>query len=348
MANVDETYFRKTVSTFILIALAVLSFFLLKPVLIAIIVALILAFIFSPVQDFLIRKTNSKNFSASLIMLFLLILFLLPIWFLTPILIDQSLKVFQATQQIDFVGPLQNVFPALFASEQFSNEIGLIISTFTTKMANFLVNFFSSIILNFPTIFLQLIVVLFTFYFVLRDKKEVLAYVRSISPFSKEVEKKLFESSKGITASVIYGQVIVGLTQGIVVGIGFLIFGVPNALFLTLLAILAGIFPVIGTTIVWVPIVIYFMVAGDSLPAIGILVFGLISSTLDNFLRPLIVSKRTNLHSAVVIIGMIGGLFMFGILGVILGPLILAYLIILIEVYRKRDFPKILIREDSP
>ena len=336
MANVDETYFRKTVSVFILIALAVLSFFLLKPVLIAIIVALILAFIFSPVQDFLIRKTNSKNFSTSLIMLFLLILFLLPIWFLTPILIDQSLKVFQATQQIDFVGPLQNVFPALFASEQFSNEIGLIISTFTTKMANFLVNFFSSIILNFPTIFLQLIVVLFTFYFVLRDKKEVLTYVRSISPFSKEVEKKLFESSKGITASVIYGQVIVGLTQGIVVGIGFLIFGVPNALFLALLAILAGIFPVIGTTIVWVPIVIYFMVAGDSLPAIGILVFGLISSTLDNFLRPLIVSKRTNLHSAVVIIG------------VILGPLILAYLIILIEVYRKRDFPKILIREDSP
>jgi len=345
MANIDETYFRKTVSAFILIALAVLSFFLLKPVLMGIIVALILAFIFSPVYDFMVKKTNSKNLSVSLIMIFLLIIFLLPIWFLTPILIDQSLKVFQATQQIDFVGPLQKVFPALFASEQFSNEIGLIVSTFTAKMANFLVNFFSGIILNFPTIFLQLIVVFFTFYFVLRDKEEVLSYVRSISPFSKDVENKLFESSKGITASVIYGQVIVGVTQGIIVGVGFLIFGVPNALFLTLLAILAGIFPVLGTTIVWLPVLIYFMIAGESFSAIGILVFGLISSTLDNFLRPMIVSKRTNLHSAVVIIGMIGGLFMFGILGVILGPLILAYLIILLEVYRKRGFPKILIRE---
>jgi len=183
------------------------------------------------------------------------------------------------------------------------------------------------------------------FYFVLRDKKEVLDYIRSISPFSKDVEKKLFESSKGITASVIYGQVIVGVIQGIIVGIGFFIFGVTNALFLTLLAILAGIFPVVGTTLVWLPIVIYFMIAGDGLPAIGVLVFGLISSTVDNFLRPMIVSKRTNLHSAVVIIGMIGGLFMFGILGLILGPLILAYLIILLEVYRKRAFPKILIRE---
>jgi len=345
MTNVDENYFRKTISAFILIALAVLSFFLLKPVLMAIIVALILSFIFSPIYDFLVKKTNSKNFSVSLIMAFLLIIIFLPIWFLTPILIDQSLKVFQATQQIDFVGPLQKIFPALFASEQFSNEIGLIISSFTTKMANFLVNLFAGIILNFPTIFLQLIVVFFSFYFVLRDKKEVMNYIRSISPFSKEVEKKLFESSKGITASVIYGQVIVGMVQGIIVGIGFLIFGVPNALFLTLLAILAGIFPVIGTAIVWLPVLIYFMIAGNTIPAIGILVFGAVSTTIDNFLRPMIVSKRTNLHSAIVIIGMIGGLFMFGILGVILGPLILAYLIILLEVYRKRTFPNILIRE---
>ena len=87
------------------------------------------------------------------------------------------------------------------------------------------------------------------------------------------------------------------------------------------------------------------MIAGNTFSAIGILVFGAISSTVDNFLRPMIVSKRTNLHSAIVIIGMIGGLFMFGILGVILGPLILAYLIILLEVYRKRTFPNILIRE---
>lgn len=345
MTNIDENYFRKTISVFVLISLAVLSFFLLKPVLMAIIVALILAFIFSPIYDFLVKRTNSKNISVSLIMVFLLIIIFLPIWFLTPILIDQSLKVFQATQQIDFVGPLQKIFPALFASDQFSNEIGLIISSFTTKMANILVNFFAGIILNFPTIFLQSIVVFFSFYFVLRDKKEVMNYIRSISPFSKEVEKKLFESSKGITASVIYGQVIVGVVQGIIIGIGFLIFGVSNALFLTLLAILAGIFPVIGTTIVWLPVLIYFMIAGNTIPAIGILVFGAISTTIDNFLRPIIVSKRTNLHSAIVIIGMIGGLFMFGILGVILGPLILAYLIILLEVYRKKTFPNILIRE---
>jgi len=346
MVSVDEVYFRKTISAFILIALAVLSFFLLKPVLMAIIVALILAFLFDPLYSWLSKKTHSKNLSAFLIIVLLLILILLPIWFLTPILIDQSFKIFQATQQVDFVGPLKSIFPALFASDQFSNEIGLIISSFTAKAANFLVNFFSRIILNFPTIFLQSIVVVFTFYFVLRDKDAVLDYIKSISPFSKDVEKKLFENSKGITASVLYGQLVVGVVQGLIVGVGFFIFGVPNALFLTLLATVAGIFPVIGTTIVWLPVVIYLMIAGNTFPAIGIVIFGLISTSIDNFLRPMIVSKRTNIHSAVVIIGMIGGLFMFGILGIILGPLILSYLLILLEVYRKKNFPHILIREE--
>jgi len=345
MVRVDEEYFGKIVTTMVLIALVVLSFFLIKPVLMAIVVALILAFIFSPVYEKLVKIVKSKNLSVTIIIFLLLILIILPVWFLTPILIDQSFKIFQATQQIDFVTPLKSIFPSLFSSEQFSNEIGSIISSFTSKTANLIVNFFASIIINFPTLVLQLIVVFFTFYYVLRDKEVVLNYIYSLSPFPKHVEKKLFESSKGIAASVIYGQVIVGILQGLVVGIGFFIFGIPNALFLTLLAIASGIFPIIGTTIIWLPVVIYLIIAGNDISALGILIFGILSSIGDNFVRPLIVSKRTNLHTAVVIIGMIGGLFLFGILGIILGPLILAYLIIILELYKKKDTPNILLKK---
>jgi predicted PurR-regulated permease PerM len=341
----DEIYLRKIMTLIVLVALVVLAFFLVKPILLAIIVALILAFVFTPIYDWLYKYTKSKNISAILIILLLLLIILLPIWFLTPIVIEQSFKIFQATQQIDFVTPLKNIFPSLFASDQFSAEIGSILSSFTSRMANIFMNSLSSIILNFPTIFLQLVVVFFTFFFVLRDKDKLVNYVQSLLPFSKEVEKKLFESSKGITMSVIYGQVIVGMLQGIVVGIGFFLFGVPNALFFSLLAIMAGIFPIIGTTIVWLPIMVYFIIAGNTVPAIGILLFGLISSTFDNFLRPLIVSRRTKMHSALVLIGMIGGLFLFGILGFILGPLILAYLLILLDLYRNKNVPGILLEK---
>jgi predicted PurR-regulated permease PerM len=265
----------------------------------------------------------------------------LPFWFFTPILINQSFKIYFAAKQTDFVTPLKTIFPSLFASDEFSAEIGSVIYSFVTDTANSFVNIFSQLILNFPTLFLQVLVTFFTLFFVLRDKEKIIDYVKSVMPFSKEVEKKLFESSKGITISVLYGQVLIGLIQGLIVGVGFLIFGVPNALLLTLLACLAGIFPIIGTTIVWLPTAIYLFVGGNIWPALGITIFGFISTTIDNIIRPAFVSKRTNMHPLLILIGMIGGLFFFGILGFILGPLIIAYILIIIDIYRRKGAVRI-------
>jgi len=342
----DDAYFKKITTTILLAVLIVLSFFLLKPILLSIIIGLIMAFIFSPVYDWINKIIKSKNISAVLICLLLVLLIILPIWFLTPILIDQSFKIYQASQQLDFVTPLKAIFPSLFASEAFSAEIGSILYSFVTKVTNSLVNSLSQLILNFPTLSLHFLVVFFTFFFVLRDKEQFISYIQSLLPFSKEVEKKLFESSKGIAISVIYGQVIIGIIQGITIGIGFFIFKVPNALFLTLLATLAGIFPIIGTAIIWLPVSIYLIMGGNSLSALGLVIFGLISSNIDNLLRPIIISKRVKMHPSLIFIGMIGGLFLFGILGFILGPLIIAYLLILLEVYRTKKSPEIFIQKN--
>lgn len=340
MADIN---FEKTTTIIVLVSLIILSFLVLKPVLLSIIIALILAFIFAPIYDWLYKHTKMRNISALLIILFLALLILLPIWFLTPLLLKQSFAIFQATHQVDFIKPFQSLFPSLFASQQFSSEIGSILSSFTSKVANNIVNFISKIILNFPTIALQLVVVLFTFFYVLRDKETVVKYVESLIPFSKEVSKKFFEYSKGITASVIYGQFIIGIIQGITAGLGFFIFRVPNALFLTLLAMLVGVLPIVGTALIWLPVAIYLFIAENTGAAWGVIIFGLISSTVDNFLRPMIVSKRTKIHSAILLISMIGGVFFFGILGLILGPLIISYLLILLEAYRGKPSPGIII-----
>ncbi len=332
----DGDYFKKTVAAIVFAALLLLSFFLLRPILLPIITGVILAFIFNPVYNRVLRFVHSKNLSASLICLLLIVIIVLPLWFLTPIVIRQAFQIFQASQQIDFVTLLKNIFPSLFASEQFSAEIGSILYSFVTKVTNSFVNILSQLIINFPTLLLQFLVAFFTLFFVLRDKDSIVDYIKSISPFSKDIEKKLFESSKGITSSVIYGQVITGIIQGIIVGIGFFVFKVPNALFLTLIASLAGIFPIIGTTIVWLPVSIYFFIVGATLPAIGVLIFGIISSSVDNILRPAFVSLKTDVHPLLILIGMVGGLFLFGILGFILGPLILAYILIILEIYRNK------------
>jgi len=338
----DDIYFRRVITAVILGALIILSFFLLKPILLSVIMGFILAFAFTPVYNKLFKLIKSRNITSLLICILLIALIVLPLWFLTPILIDESIKLYLEVQKMDFVTPLKNIFPSLFASEEFSAEIGSILHSFISEAANSLMNSLSQLILNFPNIFLQFTIVFFTFFFVLKDKEKLISYVQSLLPFSKEIEKKLFESSKNITSSVIYGQIIIGILQGIIVGVGFLIFQVPNALLLTLFAAIAGVIPIIGPVIIWVPVVIYLFISGDTISAIGVSIFGILASTIDNFLRPLIVSKRTTLHPALIIVGMIGGFFLFGVLGFILGPLIIAYLLIVLEVYRDKRFPGIL------
>jgi predicted PurR-regulated permease PerM len=200
-------------------------------------------------------------------------------------------------------------------------------------------NSFSQILTSLPTLVLQIFVASFIFYYFLRDGDQFVEYIKSLMPFSKEIEKKIFTYTKEITFSVIYGQIIVGIIQGIILGIGLFIFGVPNALILTIITIFVSILPIIGPFVIWVPVSVYLLSQGNTVSAIGVGFFGIIASSIDNILRPLIVSRRTKLHSAVVLTGMIGGLFLFGILGLIIGPLILAYLLIILEIYRNKKSP---------
>ena len=339
----EKEYFRNLTSTGIIIVLLVLSFFLLKPILLSIIMGIIIGYIFYPFYKRVNKHIKSGYISALLMCLVLTAIIFLPMWFLTPILIEQSFNFYVASQQIDFVTPLKQIFPNVFASEQFSQEIGSTISSFITKISNTLMNSFSKLISNFPILLLQFFVVFFVFFVVLKEQEKFVDYLRSLLPFSKEVENKLFKSSREITTSIFYGQILLGAISGIIVGISFYIFNVPNAFILTILAAAAGILPILGTTIIWIPVAIYLFVIGSFYPAMGVVLIGILSSSLENFVKPIILSRWINLHPAIILIGMVGGTFIFGIFGIILGPLVLAYLLIVLEIYRDKKTPGVFI-----
>jgi len=343
----EEKLNNKLTSTILLGVLIVLSFLLIRPMILAIFLGMILAFLFSPLQKRLVNLIKSKTLSSFIITIFLILLIVLPLWFLTPVLLNQSIQIFTASQQLDIVGPLKQIFPSLFSTETISNEMTNVIYSFVTKITNSIMSSFSKLILNFPTLALQLIVTLFIFFFSLRDGEKLVLYLQSLLPFSKSVEKKLFKSTKDITYSVIYGQIAIGIFQGLLAGVGFFIFGLKNALFLTFLAALAGIFPIIGTALVWVPVAIFLLINGNLGAFIGVSIFGVLSSLMENTVKPAFVAKRTNVNSAVILLGMVGGLLFFGILGIILGPLILAYLLIVLEVYRDKRIPGVLIEPEK-
>ena len=332
----DEANLKKIMVIVLLGVLFLLSFFLLRPLLLSIFLGVILAFIFYPVYNLMVKGIKNKNIAALLICLVLLAIILLPLIFLTPVLIDQSVKLYISSQNLDFITPLKKIFPSLFISDEFSLSIANTVQSFITKAIDSLMNSFANVILELPTIILQLVIVFFTLFYSLRDKDEIIKYVKSILPFSPEVENKLFKASKDVTSSVIFGMVIVGALQGLITGIGFFIFRVPNALLLSLFAIIGGILPIVGPAIIWVPVVIYLLIGGNTFAAAGIVMFGILSHIPDYLVRPLFLSKRTQLNAGIASIGMIGGIFFFGVLGVLLGPLILSYLIIVMELFKKK------------
>jgi predicted PurR-regulated permease PerM len=174
----------------------------------------------------------------------------------------------------------------------------------------------------------------------MRDAEIFTKYVQSLSPFSKSVEKDFIQKFKEITGSVIYGYVVVGILQGILTGIGLYVAGVPQALILTILAIFAAMIPIAGAWLVWVPAAIYMILSGNTFAGIGLILYGsLFISWIDNIVRPYLVARKTKISTAVVLIGMIGGLIVFGIIGLILGPLILSYLLLILDAYRNKRFP---------
>lgn len=336
------------ISAFVLVAVLIfLSFLLLRPILVSLISGILLGFVFLPVYRRINKRIKNRNLSASIVCAIVILCIGVPIWFLTPVLLNQSIHIFLSLQKMDILTPLKNLFPSIFSLPGISYEFATVSSSFVSNLTSGAMNAISHFLLSFPTTFLKFLVVLFVFFFILRDNGEFVSYIQSILPFPKNVEKKLFKSSKDITFSILYGQIIVGVLQGIFMGIGFYVAGVPNALLLGVLATLVGIIPIIGPAVVWIPVAIYLLLTGAIVPAIVVVVFGFLNVLFENTVKPMIVSKRSNVHPGIILLGMIGGVLFFGLIGFILGPLILSYLLILIELYRDKRVPGIFIQQGT-
>lgn len=320
--------------SFALIAIIfILAFIILRPILLSIVSGLLLTYVLYPVYTRLLSVVKERN-TASLIICFLLVfLILIPSWFLIPVVARQIFSVYNAVQKANFAETISDLIPGSTVSTDFYT----VINSFISKLVSSVLSESTSILLNFQTILLHAAVIFFVLFFALRDAEALKSYVRSLSPLSSETEDIFFNKFKDVTNSVLYGQIIVGIIQGLVAGIGYIIFGVSNMITLTLFTIFFGLIPMVGPAIVWLPVVIFLFATGQTTSAIGLLIYGLlVVSTVDNLIRPYIVSKKTKLNSGIIVVGLIGGLFVFGILGLILGPLILAYSLVILEFYRNR------------
>jgi predicted PurR-regulated permease PerM len=333
--TLTEKDVKKMSLIFFVVILGILVFLVVRPVLFTVIGGMILAYIFLPVHRWIAKRVKSKTLSAAMVSALVLIIILLPIWFLAPIMIKQVFNVFQYSQNLNIHGFVSDLLPS--ASEEITSQISIGLTQAISKLTSLVLNGAVDFILDFPIIFLHVLLAAFVFFFALKEEESLREFASGLSPLNKQQEAKLVKQFKDMTQAVIYGQIILGLVQGLFAGIGFLIFGVPNALILTIVATILSIIPVIGPSLVYFPVTIYLLVLGKPFIAMGFLLYNLlIVSTIDNLLRAHIVSRRTQVSQVVILVGMIGGLFIFGALGLILGPLILAYFITFLKAYKDK------------
>ena len=324
---------RRVFVSLILLLLVVVAFLIIQPIVLSIFAGLILAYVFSPVYKIIYRTIHARNTAATIMCLLVCLIILVPLWFTIPAIVQQVFDLFNLSQNIDFSQIVNKFFPS--SSAEFNEKLTTIIIQFTGNMASAIFSYFIGLLQSLPSLLLNLAVILFVFFFSLRDQENLKEFVSGISPFRKDKEAILVNRFKDITSSIIYGYIIVGILQGLALGLGLLIFGVKSALTLTILGIFASMLPMIGPWFVWIPVTIGMLISGNVGMAMIFAAYCILFvSTIDNVLRPYIVSRKTGVSSVVVLVGMIGGLVVFNIMGLILGPLILAYLVLFLKAYK--------------
>jgi predicted PurR-regulated permease PerM len=183
---------------------------------------------------------------------------------------------------------------------------------------------------------LSFTVMLFLLFFIIRDGRPIARLGAALVPLPPERREDLAERLSSVTRAVVRGTVVTAIVQGTLCGIAFAVVGLPAPVVFGVVAAVLSVVPFGGTALVWVPAVITLMVQGHYTQAGILIAFGVVISSVDNFLKPLLISGRTVLPTLAVFIGVLGGLAAFGMIGLFLGPVVIALVLALIEFSREK------------
>jgi len=352
--NLKRNPYSKYLFLLFFLAVLTLAILIVKPFISTLIVSAIVAYVLYPVYSYFHRLTGMKGFSAAVLIALILLLSSIPIIVVTGELTKESYdvylkakKVFLETDSFEqacarnegFVCDFYNTFSAL--SEKY--DLGFHLARGFSSVASTFVAKASDLILNIPKILLHMFISLFAMYYMFVQGGDMLRSLKNALPLKEEHSDKILQDFNDIIHATIYGAIVVSIIQGLVAGIGYFIFGISSPIILGLLTTVAAFIPFLGAALVWLPVSISLLINGiiadDSnmmLKAGGLVLYGaLVVSTIDNFLRPKIIGDRARVHPLLILLGVFGGLALFGFVGIMIGPLLLTLFIASLKIYQQ-------------
>jgi len=331
----------------ILILTGLLALFVLHDFLTVIVLSFIYAFAIRPLFKIFHRLLKSAHLASLVTLLISFVIIFIPIYFTINLFVMEALS-FRKTVAIDSTSfaqvvedEVRTVYVLLrdipFANNFINpNNISQTIEKSADSASSFLVSKAVAIGSSSASLLTGFFIFLFLVYFITPSLSKIRQYVEQLSPLDNNIDKLYIDRAIAMTSSVVKGTFIVALVQGMLGGVFIWLAGVDYVLTLTLAMIISSVIPVVGTGIVSIPISILLFVSGQTGPAMIVLLGQLIViSNIDNILRAELVSRDASLHPAIMLISIFGGLSVFGVAGLIYGPVIMILFITSLEIYQK-------------
>jgi predicted PurR-regulated permease PerM len=324
---------------FLLLVIAVsLAFaWILLPYYGAVFWAIVLAIVFSPAYRRLLRSMRQKRTIAALATVtIILMIVILPVTLIAALLVQEGFNVYARVQsgELNIVRYFQQVFAAL--PEWVTNlldrfgltDLGLMqerLSASLLKGSQFLATQALNIGQNTFDLIVNLLIVLYLLFFLLRDGDDLSKRIKNAIPLHAAQQRDLLNRFTTVIRATVKGNVVVAVVQGALGGLIFWFLGVHAPVLWAVLMAFLSLLPAVGAGLVWLPVAIYFLVTGAIWQGVVLIAYGaLVIGLVDNILRPILVGKDTKMPDYVVLISTLGGLAIFGLNGFVIGPVIAA------------------------
>jgi predicted PurR-regulated permease PerM len=332
-------------SVLLLLALFISALFLsmIQSFLMAIFLAGIFSALATPLYKRFLNGYGGRRALASLSTLVVIILVvILPLGTLMGIVTAQAIKVGQSVtpwvqDQIANPGEFHNLLSSLPFYDRilpYSDTIWRKAGELIGTVSQFLISSLSTATMGAVNILFMAFAMLYTMFFFLMDGDKLLDKILFYLPLQDEDERRMLRKFTSVTRATLKGTAVIGILQGGLAGTAFAVVGIPSSVFWGTIMAVLSIIPGIGSALVWGPAVIILAASGSYLKAAGLGLFcAVVVGSLDNLLRPILVGKDTQMHELMIFFGTLGGIIMFGIMGMFIGPIVAALFVTVWEIY---------------
>lgn len=301
--------------------------------------AAIIAAMFHPVYRFLSQHTKMPSISSALTLLLIVAILFIPLAGVSILVVQQSIDLYSTLAQSGYQFSVGNA-TSWITQTPLAPYHTMIIQQFETHAGDIAKNITTFIIQNFATItqisatfVFQLCIMMYSLYYFLKDGDRILKRIVHLSPLGDTYENLLFTKFTSTSRATLKSTLIIGGIQGTLGGLLFFFTGIPAPVVWGIVMIAFSIIPGMGSFVVWFPAVIISLIMGNVDTSIIILIGGSLISLVDNLLRPPLLGRDTQMHPLVVLLSTLGGLFLFGVSGFIIGPVLAALFIAVIDMY---------------